>query len=75
LRRLLPLNCKMTDIVFDFDALSHLMTSRTVLCVYRREQVVGHEIVQASGGEVMLVNIVPGFSTTSLVDRARAGQR
>jgi bifunctional ADP-heptose synthase (sugar kinase/adenylyltransferase) len=61
--------------MFDFDALLHLMTSRTVLCVYRREQVVGYEIVEANGGEVMLVDILPGFSTTSLVDRARAGQR
>jgi len=42
---------------------------------YTREQVVGHEIVEAHGGEVMLVDILPGFSTTSLVDRARAGQR
>jgi D-beta-D-heptose 7-phosphate kinase / D-beta-D-heptose 1-phosphate adenosyltransferase len=42
---------------------------------YSREQVVGHEIVEAHGGEVMLVDILPGFSTTSLVDRARAGQR
>src|ERR1700730_8526921 len=42
---------------------------------YRREQVVGYEIVEANGGEVMLVDILPGFSTTSLVDRARAGQR
>ena len=40
---------------------------------YRREQVVGHEIVEAHGGEVMLVDILPGFSTTSLVDRARGG--
>jgi bifunctional ADP-heptose synthase (sugar kinase/adenylyltransferase) len=61
--------------MFDFDTLSHLMTSRTVLCVYRREQVDGHEIVEANGGQVMLVDILPGFSTTSLVDRARAGQR
>jgi len=42
---------------------------------YTREQVVGHEIVEAHGGVVMLVDILPGFSTTSLVDRARAGQR
>ena len=42
---------------------------------YSREQVVGHEIVEAQGGEVMLVDILPGFSTTALVDRARAGQR
>ena len=41
---------------------------------YTREQVVGHEIVEANGGEVMLVDILPGFSTTSLVNRAREGR-
>ena len=61
--------------MFDFDALLHLMTSRTMPRVYRREQVVGHEIVEANGGQVMLIDILPGFSTTSRVDRARAGQR
>src|SRR5258705_15525 len=38
---------------------------------YTREQVVGHEIVEAAGGEVVVVDILPGHSTTSLVDRAR----
>jgi hypothetical protein len=65
----------MTGKVFDFDAVSHLMTSRTALCVYRRERVVGHEIVEANGREVMLVDVLLGFSTTSLVDRARTGQQ
>jgi D-beta-D-heptose 7-phosphate kinase / D-beta-D-heptose 1-phosphate adenosyltransferase len=41
---------------------------------YAREQVVGHEIVEADGGEVILVDILPGHSTTSLVDRARGGK-
>ena len=54
----------MTGKVFDFDAVSHLMTSRTALCVDRREQVAGRKI-----------DILPGFSATSLVDRARMGQR
>jgi len=40
---------------------------------YAREQIVGHDIVEASGGAVMLVDILQGFSTTSLVDRARRG--
>jgi D-beta-D-heptose 7-phosphate kinase/D-beta-D-heptose 1-phosphate adenosyltransferase len=40
---------------------------------YTREQVVGHEIVEAHGGKVMLVDVLPGFSTTSLVNRARGG--
>jgi D-beta-D-heptose 7-phosphate kinase / D-beta-D-heptose 1-phosphate adenosyltransferase len=41
---------------------------------YTHEQVVGHEIVEANGGEVMLVDILAGFSTTSLVKRAREGK-
>jgi D-beta-D-heptose 7-phosphate kinase/D-beta-D-heptose 1-phosphate adenosyltransferase len=41
---------------------------------YTREQVVGHEIVSANGGEVILVDILQGFSTTSLVERARGGR-
>ena len=41
---------------------------------YSRVEVVGHEIVEASGGEVLLVEILPGFSTTSLVERAREGK-
>jgi len=41
---------------------------------YRREQVVGHEIVEASGGQVLLIDVLPGFSTTSLVNRARGGK-
>jgi D-beta-D-heptose 7-phosphate kinase/D-beta-D-heptose 1-phosphate adenosyltransferase len=41
---------------------------------YTREQVVGREVVEAHGGEVLLVDVLPGFSTTSLVDRARGGK-
>jgi D-beta-D-heptose 7-phosphate kinase/D-beta-D-heptose 1-phosphate adenosyltransferase len=41
---------------------------------YSREQVVGHDIVEAHGGQVMLVEVLAGFSTTSLVDRARGGK-
>src|SRR6478736_1802837 len=41
---------------------------------YTREQVIGHEIVEANGGEVLLVDILAGFSTTSLVKRAREGK-
>jgi D-beta-D-heptose 7-phosphate kinase / D-beta-D-heptose 1-phosphate adenosyltransferase len=42
---------------------------------YTRERVVGHEIVEAAGGEVVLVDILQGFSTTALVDRARGDKR
>ncbi len=42
---------------------------------YTREQVVGHEIVAANGGEIVLIDILEGFSTTSLVRRARESHR
>jgi D-beta-D-heptose 7-phosphate kinase/D-beta-D-heptose 1-phosphate adenosyltransferase len=38
---------------------------------YTRAEVVGHEIVAANGGEIVLIDILEGFSTTSLVRRAR----
>ena len=38
---------------------------------YRGKQVVGREVVEKSGGEVLLVDLVPGFSTTGLVRRTR----
>jgi D-beta-D-heptose 7-phosphate kinase/D-beta-D-heptose 1-phosphate adenosyltransferase len=41
---------------------------------YTRDQVVGHQVVEANGGEVLLVDILEGFSTTSLVKRAREGK-
>jgi D-beta-D-heptose 7-phosphate kinase/D-beta-D-heptose 1-phosphate adenosyltransferase len=37
---------------------------------YSLSQVVGRELVEADGGEVVLVELVPGCSTTGLVDRA-----
>lgn len=42
---------------------------------YRRDQVVGREVVEAQGGEVILVDIVPGFSTTRIVERSRKRRR
>src|ERR1700723_615337 len=38
---------------------------------YTREQVVGHDIVEAHGGEVMLGGVLAGFRTPRLFDRAR----
>lgn len=42
---------------------------------YTREQVVGHEVVEAAGGTVVLVDILKGFSTSALVHRARGGTK
>ena len=39
---------------------------------YTREQVVGHDIVEQNGGEVVLVDLVPGHSTTRIVARSRS---
>jgi D-beta-D-heptose 7-phosphate kinase/D-beta-D-heptose 1-phosphate adenosyltransferase len=36
---------------------------------YAREGVVGHEVVEATGGQVILVDLVPGHSTTNIVRR------
>jgi len=38
---------------------------------YTREQVVGHEIVEANGGEVVIVDTLPERSTTRLVERSK----
>ncbi len=42
---------------------------------YRPDQVVGRDLVEAQGGEVMLVDLVPGFSTTRIVERSRKPRR
>ncbi len=39
---------------------------------YAREEVVGHDVVEAAGGQVILVDLVPGHSTTSIVRRVAA---
>ena len=46
---------------------------------YAREDVVGHDVVEAAGGQVILVDLVPGHSTTNIVRRvaepaSRAGK-
>ncbi len=38
---------------------------------YKREDVVGHDLVEAAGGTVLLVELVPGHSTTAIVKRAQ----
>ena len=38
---------------------------------YTRNEVVGREVVKNAGGDVILVDLVPGHSTTAMVERAR----
>ena len=39
---------------------------------YPREHIVGADIVEARGGRVVRVPIIPGYSTTQLLERVRA---
>jgi D-beta-D-heptose 7-phosphate kinase/D-beta-D-heptose 1-phosphate adenosyltransferase len=39
---------------------------------YRREDVVGHDVVEGWGGKTVLVDLLPGHSTTALVRRSAA---
>jgi D-beta-D-heptose 7-phosphate kinase/D-beta-D-heptose 1-phosphate adenosyltransferase len=41
---------------------------------YTRESVVGQDVVEAEGGEVVLIDLVPGHSTTNMVKRSRAAK-
>ena len=64
-------------VVFDEDTPEKLIArvKPTVLVKggdYTREQVVGREIVEALGGEVILIDLVPGHSTSAMVERTRS---
>ncbi len=38
---------------------------------YRREEVVGHDIVERHGGRVVLLPLLPGYSTSKIIERIR----
>jgi D-beta-D-heptose 7-phosphate kinase / D-beta-D-heptose 1-phosphate adenosyltransferase len=66
-------------VIFDEDTpLSLIQSVQPALLVkgadYRRDQVVGADVVQTWGGDVMLVELEQGHSTSSLVSRARDQQ-
>ena len=42
---------------------------------YKPDQVVGRDVVKAQGGEVIVVDLVPGFSTTRIVEKSRSRKR
>jgi D-beta-D-heptose 7-phosphate kinase/D-beta-D-heptose 1-phosphate adenosyltransferase len=42
---------------------------------YKRDEVVGREVVEKSGGDVILVDLVPGHSTTAMVKRAQPAKQ
>ena len=64
-------------VVFDEDTPEKLIkkVKPTVLVKggdYKPEQVVGRDIVEALGGQVILIELVPGHSTSAMVERSRA---
>jgi D-beta-D-heptose 7-phosphate kinase / D-beta-D-heptose 1-phosphate adenosyltransferase len=75
---LAALSCVAAVIVFDEDTPLELIREirpQTLVkgADYALDQVVGRELVMASGGEVVLVPLVPGHSTTALVAALRGG--
>ena len=65
------------DVVTLFDTVSVLPVIERMLPnvlvkggTYKHTEIVGHEVVEASGGEVVSIPVVEGFSTTSIVQAA-----
>ena len=74
---LAALDCVDAVVVFDEDTpLELIKTVRPQVLVkggdYERDQVVGHDVIEEWGGTVELVPLLPGHSTTNLVDRIRS---
>ena len=66
-------------VVFDEDTPEKLIerVKPTVLVKgsdYKRDEVVGHAIVESLGGKVVLIDIVPGHSTSAMVARSRSSK-
>ena len=38
---------------------------------YKSEEIVGHDIVKAKGGEVITINFIEGYSTTSMIEKMK----
>ncbi len=67
-------------VVFDQDTPAELIAQvkPTVLVKgadYADKEVVGRDTVEALGGEVILIDLVPGHSTSAMVERARGPQK
>jgi len=74
------LSLRSVDLVSVFDEPTPLELIRAVLPDilakggdYRPDEVVGREVVEAHGGSVRIIPFHPGFSSTALIRRIRAG--
>lgn len=77
---LAALSCVDYVVVFDEDTpreLLHALKPDVLVKggTYRPDEVVGHEIVQAYGGEVRVTGVVDGISTTKILSSLGAGVR
>lgn len=70
------------DLVVIFDEATPIELIRTIRPAtlvkgadYQPHEVVGREVVEAYGGELLLVDLVPGHSTTGLVKRMRTADQ
>jgi D-beta-D-heptose 7-phosphate kinase/D-beta-D-heptose 1-phosphate adenosyltransferase len=73
---LLALACVDAVVVFDEDTPQEIirLVQPDVLVKgadWAADRIVGREIVEARGGRVVRVDLAPGFSTTSLIERIR----
>lgn len=71
------LKCVSRVVLFDEDTPLELITAlQPDILVkggdYRIEEIVGREVVLARGGQVLVLPLVPGYSTTALLRRIRA---
>ncbi len=38
---------------------------------YKKEKIVGYDIIKNSGGEIITINFIEGYSTTSIIDKIK----
>jgi len=78
-RVLAALTCVDRVVLFDEDTPLALITllKPDILVKggdYRLDQIVGREVVEARGGQVLALPFLPGYSTSALIDRIRSGR-
>ncbi len=78
-RVLAALACVDRVVLFDEDTPLELITAlQPDILVkggdYQLSEIVGREVVEARGGQVLALPFVPGYSTTALVARLRSGK-
>jgi rfaE bifunctional protein nucleotidyltransferase chain/domain len=78
-RVLASLACVDQVVLFDEDTPLELITrlKPDVLVKggdYQLHEIVGREVVEARGGQVLALPFVPGYSTTALIERIRSGE-